>query len=182
MNNTYLGYSIERTCMNIPITPPPERPIQAYVLAKELAYFYGDQFAWKNISFADPPMNVPPSIVAGLTDDMKHTALSVPEGVTNLGKLNQTSFYRNLGHSRVLIGIGRPFLSPSPYDALCMGVPFINPIMSWNRQDPEDRGRWQTQHDGLKFEDPPYVYNVKSGDEEGLWRAVEAAMNNPIER
>lgn len=184
MNNTYLGYSIERTCMHIPITPPAERPVQAYVLAKQLRYFYGKDFAWKDLSFADPPPTLPQplSLVAGLADDMKDATLPVPEGITNLGKLNQTTFYENLGHSRVLIGIGNPFLSPSPYDALCMAVPFINPVLNWNRENPDDRSRWNTQHEGLKFENPPYVYNVKTDDKEGFWDAVKAAMDNPIER
>lgn len=44
-------------------------------------------------------------------------------GINNLGLLSQEQFYDELGHSKVLVGIGKPRTSPSPWDALCMGVP-----------------------------------------------------------
>ncbi len=63
-----------------------------------------------------------------------------------------------------------------------MGVPFINPIMHWDKKKPDDRSKWEAQHDGLKYESPPYVYNVKKGDGEGLWKAVKDALDHPIDR
>lgn len=176
--NVYLGYTVERTCMRIPITPTTDRPQQVYLLAKNLAYFYSDkEYAWSNVTLDGAPFTV--ALVAGLRD---HLELGVPVGITNLGRLNQTEFYYHLGRSRVLLGIGLPFLSPSPYDALCMGVPFINPIMDWDRDFPANRTSWLSQHDALKLLDPPYVYNVFKGDGEGLWRAVKEAFEAPIER
>ncbi|KAE9392831.1 hypothetical protein BT96DRAFT_967329 [Gymnopus androsaceus JB14] len=151
LDNVYLGYSIERTCLKTPITPTSELP------------------------------PFPLSLVGGMLNDTEYES-SVPTPIVNLGLMQQEDFFRELGLSRVLIGIGLPALSPTPYDALCMGVPFINPILIWDREDPENRDKWLAQHEVLKYESPPYVYNVKRDDAEGLWAAVRAALDNPIER
>ncbi|KAF4588774.1 hypothetical protein EYR40_010329 [Pleurotus pulmonarius] len=177
-DNFYLGYSIERTCVKKPFIPGDDRPMQAYILAKQLSYFTNKNYMWKGVSLVPP---FPLDLVAGMRNDTKGPS-SIPDGINNLGQLNQQDFYEQLSKSRVLIGIGNPRLSPSPYDALCMGVPFINPIFNWNRDDPLDRNSWETQHDGLKFQEPPYVYHVQRDDGEGLWAAVKEAMNHPIPR
>ncbi|KAJ7291570.1 hypothetical protein C8J57DRAFT_1458379 [Mycena rebaudengoi] len=61
---------------------------------------------------------------------------------------------------------GRTRRSPTPYDALCLGVPFLNPV---------------SRHGTLKYLDPPYVYNVFKGDKDGFLRAVADAIAHPIE-
>ncbi|KAJ8523351.1 hypothetical protein ONZ45_g166 [Pleurotus djamor] len=174
--NYYLGYSIERSCMATPFVHVESRPMQAYVLAKQISYLYNSDFAWKGMSLK-PSGSL--QIVSGMRNDTNGPS-SIPEGWTNLGRLNKTQFYEQLGRSRVLIGIGRPFMSPSPYDALCMGVPFINPIFTWDEGNPDDRSEWRTQHDGLKYENPPHVYHVRKGDRDGFWDAVNTAILNPI--
>ncbi|KAJ7598798.1 hypothetical protein C8J56DRAFT_1157886 [Mycena floridula] len=178
--NVYLGYSIESTCKKIEIPPSAERPLHAYVLAKYPEYFIDENYPWTDVSFEHSPISGL-SVIAGLRGDDKHEK-DIPPGLVNLGSLNQKQFYKELGNSRVLIGIGKPPLSPSPYDALCMGVPFINPILSWNHDEPDDRTKWETQHEALKYENPPYVYNVKQDDVQGFWDAIQAALNNPINR
>jgi hypothetical protein len=179
-DNIYLGYSIERTCMKIPVTPMAERPRQAYILAKQLSYFYNKDYSWPNVSYDRAPFDV--KIVAGIAENNTAPGEELPNGITDYGRLTKTEFYAHLGESRVLVGIGKPYLSPSPYDALCMGLPFINPIAHWAEDDPENRTWWQSQHDALKFLDPPYVYNVKKGDIEGFWVAMGQALDTPIER
>jgi len=47
-------------------------------------------------------------------------------------------------------GIGKPIVSPTPYDALCMGVPFINPVMKWSSDAPEDRSSWTCEFPGWR--------------------------------
>jgi hypothetical protein len=44
-------------------------------------------------------------------------------GMTNFGQLGKFDFFEHLSRSFVLVGVGRPKISPSPWDALCMGVP-----------------------------------------------------------
>lgn len=47
-----------------------------------------------------------------------------------------------------------------PYEALCLGVPFINPIKEWDPTQPENRDRWLSQHNGLHELSPPHVYHI----------------------
>lgn len=42
----------------------------------------------------------------------------IPAGIDNLGIIPRVEFARLLSHVRVLIGIGAPAISPSPYVAL----------------------------------------------------------------
>lgn len=179
VNNTYLGYSIQRTCEALPVVPHAERPKQAYVLAKWLSYFHNKEYAWAGVALDDA--HAPARFVAGMIDD-EDGKKPVPAGVANFGRLDKKAFYGELSRSRVLVGIGSPPLSPSPYDALCMGVPFVNPIFQWDAQHPEDRSAWITQHDGLKYEHPPHVYNVRKGDAPAFWKAIQGAMNVAIDR
>ncbi|KAL1408265.1 hypothetical protein Q8F55_005071 [Vanrija albida] len=103
-------------------------------------------------------------------------------GIYTLGRQTQSNFTRFVAESKVMIGVGKPVLSPSPYDALCMGVPFINPIVRWDKKHPENKFAWELQQMGLRDVPEPYVYNVFAHDEEQLRRAVETAVNTPIER
>ncbi|EIM85956.1 uncharacterized protein STEHIDRAFT_168983 [Stereum hirsutum FP-91666 SS1] len=50
------------------------------------------------------------------------------ENYENVGQRPREEFVRELARSRVLIGVGNPLISPTPYEALCLGVPFINPL------------------------------------------------------
>lgn len=93
------------------------------------------------------------------------------------------------------------FSSPTPYEALCLGVPFINPILDvspplvgyllllthnfltqWDRAQPGNRMKWTAQHGMLKLMNPPYVYNVFKDDLDGFMEAIEAAVTTPIDR
>lgn len=71
-------------------------------------------------------------VVAGLRDDDPVTAKAVEDiGLKNLGKLGVIEFYAQLSKSFVLLGVGRPRISPSPWDALCMGVPVSDELYSF---------------------------------------------------
>lgn len=43
-------------------------------------------------------------------------------------KLSSAEFVHEVGQSRMMVGVGGPWWSPSPYNALCQGVPFLNPV------------------------------------------------------
>jgi hypothetical protein len=72
--------------------------------------------------------------VAGYQDEddatkaMYEGGLPLPETVRNMGKLTPEKFAAEVKESKALLGIGSPGWSPSPYHALCQGVPFINPV------------------------------------------------------
>lgn len=119
--------------------------------------------------------------LAGYLHDGKPPPVPEP-GVTNIGRLPAAEWQETLARSKVLLGIGSPKLSPSPYEALCAGVPFINPILGWAEDDPTDRSKWYTQTNGLRDIEEPYVYHVAKGDQVGLTEALTKAAANPIDR
>lgn len=68
-----------------------------------------------------------------------------------------------------------------------LGTPFLNPVFHWDVSNPNDRSRWRTQHDGIKYEHEPRVYHVLVYEDEelrvrSLWAAVDRAVHTPIER
>lgn len=63
-----------------------------------------------------------------------------------------------------------------------MGVPFVQPVFDWDEKDPENREKWNTQQNALRFIEEPYVYHVRHHDEEGLRDALQRAADTPIAR
>lgn len=139
---TYLGYALEQET-NKPIVPFNQRPYRVYVLGKCPTYFYdtkGRQ-VWDLDFFERVTKELREEkwpdfeIVAGMRTDCqneeqikKDGAQPVPAGVRNFGALNATEFDELLGSARLLLGLGSPGLSPSPYRALARGLPFLNPV------------------------------------------------------
>ncbi|KAJ7432395.1 hypothetical protein FB451DRAFT_1316911 [Mycena latifolia] len=161
--NTYLGYSIEPQCATQPFIPHRQRKQQAYVLAKEAGYFNPADRAYSPDYFADAAAAADVQFLAGVREQ------ALPE------------YFPVVAQSRVLVGVGVPATSPTPYEALCLGVPFINPIHQWDADDPGNRTQWVTQHSTLKYLDPPYVYNVFKGDRVAFVKAVVDAIAHPID-
>lgn len=133
------------TCPGTPI-PTSDRHNQVYILAKRLKYFYDIGPAWNVTFFPRAALELSAEFpgfefVAGYKDEDEPTkmgfpgGMAYPEGVRNLGRLSPEEFARHVKESKALLGIGSPPQSPSPYHALCQGVPFINPV----RYDPH---RW----------------------------------------
>lgn len=193
--NYYIGYSVERTCMKTPYIPASERPRQAYILAKSLSYFQRPDYLLSDPSgnnathltddfYAQLGEEIGMTWVGSFKLDAKPAGALPPPGVVQLDKLDRPAFQRKLAESGLVLGIGRPALSPTPYEALCLGVPFVNTIQGWDQNDPENRTKWYGQHDALLHMDmgEPYVYHVKMRDREGLKRAVKLALTTPILR
>ncbi|KAJ7129165.1 hypothetical protein C8R44DRAFT_699813 [Mycena epipterygia] len=182
--NSYLGYSIESQCHKHPFIPHSQRKSQAYILAKWLNYFNSEALAWPMEVFDIARNSTGISFLIGSKNNphLPHPPPSnLAASIRNVGLMTQDEFYSALSESMVLVGIGDPLLSPTPYDALCLGVPFINPIKSWDRENPSDRTKWSTQHDMLRHLSAPYVYNVFAGDREGFLQAIQDAKANPIQ-
>jgi hypothetical protein len=181
-DNFYLGYSVERACREHPVASTSQRKHDVYVFGKLYRFFTPDEhYAWEGVDF--PALGF--SAVAGVILDSGVPLPNdkpLPGGITNLGGLNQSMFLDAIGGARAVLGIGNPATSPTAYDALCLGVPFINPVMGWAEEDPEDRARWYPQQEGLKYEHEPYVYHVRRGDVDGLRQALRNAYETPIDR
>lgn len=187
----YLGYSIEHRCMDHVTFSTREH--RALILAKNDEYFEEDRNLFVG-QLAEVRDQILPATIHG--QHVKFDLLStsgdeIPEGTTKetaekgiftIGRQPQKDWVEILARSKVLLGIGRPQLSPSPYDALCLGVPFINPVLIWDHDDPDNRVKWETQQDALKYTNEPYVYHVRAGDKEALASALQRAVDNPIGR
>ncbi|KAJ6625231.1 hypothetical protein B0H10DRAFT_2212228 [Mycena sp. CBHHK59/15] len=148
----------------------------AYVMGKNSRYFATASRAW------DPEI-LERASAATQIQFLAGTERNIPEfsnTIQNLGKLPRGEFYIALSKSVALVGMGLPETSPTPYDALCLGVPFINPIFKWDPNNISDQTLWDTQHLNLKYFDPPYVY-VFAGDMEGFVQAIQDAIAHPID-
>ncbi|WRT69874.1 uncharacterized protein IL334_006865 [Kwoniella shivajii] len=184
-DNYFLSYSIEPTCRRLPSLPMSLRhdPPQAYLLAKQMHYLENSTaFSWTLETLKHLEVKYDIKVVGGMTEDDDSTKERLKQiGIENLGRLGKIQFYEQLSKSFVFLGVGRPRISPSPWDALCMGVPFINPILTWDEDDPSNRTKWHAQQWHMTDLDPPYVYSVKAHDLAGLEEAVGSALRNPIQ-
>lgn len=87
---------------------------------KKPSYFAHREYLFSNHVFKDIKADIGLDFIARTGDPESRLPDS---GITNIGIMNGTTFRDILGHSKALVGIGQPSLSPTPYDALCMGVP-----------------------------------------------------------
>ncbi|KAJ7108847.1 hypothetical protein C8R43DRAFT_1162167 [Mycena crocata] len=184
-NTTYLGYSIEHACALTDFVPHESRPNQAWILAKLLSYFSSEKtppWTTDDYNTAAAETGVRYALGAGLPDGQKEPppGLQIPAEYVNHGRMEKSVFMRRLAQSKVLIGIGNPIVSPTPWDALCLGVPWINPLDRWNENNPEDESYWHGQHAFLSMLGKPYVYNVRQGDRAQFVEAIREALANPI--
>ncbi|WVQ79142.1 hypothetical protein IAT38_001237 [Cryptococcus sp. DSM 104549] len=194
VGNHYLGYSVESRCRSQSFSG--DKFHRGLILGKNKYYFDPsyDGFAWPGL-LAPAVDAMPPCHNSTSGKDMPFELIAtggkVPEEgegpevlfeqrIRNLGPQKQEEWNKILAGSKFMLGIGRPYLSPSPYDALCFGVPFINPITFWDPSAPDDHTQWHAQHMALRPIGQPYVYHVRKDDEVGLKEAFEAALANPI--
>lgn len=130
----HIGYSIERTCA---WRPDVQREPVAVILAKHKEYWQDAHFAWPGVDWTRPPAGLEQELGLALpsgfkfvtcVDEMytKEPTRALPAGVENLcpngRKLGQAAFIERLSKALLLVGIGRPWISPTPYDALCLGM------------------------------------------------------------
>lgn len=135
---TYLGYSLEPPAKEMKVIPFNQRPYRVYVLAKRLHYFYEwrapattprDQFARAAKELAEEFPGF--EFVGAVRDDrspqdMEQSGeMSLPEGIKNMYPLDADQWDAEVAQARLLMGIGWPTLSPSPYRALAM-------VSSWS--------------------------------------------------
>jgi hypothetical protein len=88
-------------------------------------------FSWTLPLLGELQVALDISVVGGIVDDSAVTASKLQAvGITNFGQLGKLEFYGAMANSFVLIGVGAPRISPSPWDALCMGVPVRIPCFT----------------------------------------------------
>ncbi|KAL1405647.1 hypothetical protein Q8F55_009286 [Vanrija albida] len=181
---TYIGYSLEHDIGKRHV-PFEQRPHRVYVLGKYLKFFTSlpsDVKRWPDDFYqraTDELRQRWPDfeIVGGIVDsrseeDQKKTPQTLPPGIRNLGKLTADQFDETLSNSRLLLGVGWPGLSPSPWRSLALGVPFLNPGDANGRM-------WQ--HHTVSKVGEPYSYNVHSHNYTEFVTSIAKAMETPIE-
>jgi len=196
----FLGYSVQKRCMAQAFVPHEQRERKALMLAKRLSYFFIPPYPWEAVDFTQQPPDLvggaPIQFVTAAQNDSIWGSTPLPpnpqfpHGIDSIAHgqtLSSDEWFRVLASVRVLVGIGLPYLSPSPWDALCLGVPFINVVNVWDKRQPENRATWRTQHDGLKYEEEPRVYHVLFVEDPKerarmFWEAVGKAVNATIDR
>ncbi|KAJ7772876.1 hypothetical protein DFH07DRAFT_991166 [Mycena maculata] len=181
INTTYLGYSIEHACALTEFVPVEARVNQAWILAKLLSYI--DQSPWTTADYdtISRYTGLRYALGARLHDgETASPAWPLPREYANHVPTDKAAFMRRIAQSKVLIGIGNPVVSPTPWDALCLGVPFINPLHTWDAEHPEETTKWRGQHAFVSMVGKPYVYNVRRNDNGGFVRAVRDAVATPI--
>ena len=120
------------------------------MLMKQLTYVYDNRFAWNRSYFALAASDVGMPFVGawlvdqeyqwrpdemGTMDDIEDRDKGVINLISGAGAdANHTARFgpqrwaEEVGMSKAMVGMGNPWWSPSPYHALCSGVPFINPV------------------------------------------------------
>lgn len=126
-----MPYSIERECSALPSTDFREKKDRVFVLAKLAEYFLDGNTAppvslWDD--FSDITGLQPISVATDREDGSKGwLGYKVPKGVTVVPKMSREEFELEVALSKVMLGIGRPFISPSVYTSLCQGTPVVLP-------------------------------------------------------
>lgn len=180
---TFLGYGLAPAEYTA-VVPWAQRPPRVYILAKQAHYFHNGHQAVYEPSFftraADELAAEFPGFefVGGFADSRsadQRAAWPVPAVIRNLGLLDKHRFDEEYGHARLLLGLGSPPLSPSPYRALARAVPFANPHTVQN-------GRWTyQQHESMRDVPEPYAYQVEAFNYTSFVETIRSALRTPIE-
>lgn len=136
-------FSIEEKCKALQVLPFEQRDHRVYILMKQLAYVHFDN-AWHADFYSRAADELGIRFVGGYGNDADFKPggqdppaagwkeIEEPGKIDNLHPLSRENFLKEVGKSKLMLGIGLPTWSPSPYDALCLGVPFLNPVSAEN--------------------------------------------------
>lgn len=99
--------------------PHAERTNAILLLAKKTMYFYRAQ-AWPLDWYAAVRNATGLDILSGAVPTPLESGgdVGLPAGIEGKKKMGREEYERLLGQMKVLVGIGSPVISPSPYNAL----------------------------------------------------------------
>lgn len=101
---------------------------QAYLMAKSGAYLDSPQFPWSLSALASIRSSLGIRLISAMNVDTPAQSRDLENaGIENLPKLREEEFHAELAKSIVLIGVGLPKISPSPWEALYLGTPVSIP-------------------------------------------------------
>ncbi|KAF8311079.1 hypothetical protein DL93DRAFT_2169297 [Clavulina sp. PMI_390] len=198
---TYIGYSIQEQCEasgpdrlfpSIPAAARPKDPHHhAFIHANLETYFWLHHNDWKPSWFDRAVAATGVQAYAALDPEVARLrdypitkgVWVVPKTLVELDrrKMSETDILTEMAKASIFVGLWDPLNMVQPYIALCMGVPFLNPIHSHNSEHPEDRSAWVVQNAALKWVDAPYVYNVFKTDEQGFQDALRGSVEKTFD-
>ncbi|KAJ9103192.1 hypothetical protein QFC21_002615 [Naganishia friedmannii] len=181
--HTHIPLTMEKSCLQLEVVSHGQRKNEVTVLGKLFEYFYRTSFVPQDIwlSFENTTSLSPIANAHALKTDSED---DTPPGLVNKGPVAREDYYEQVANSKVFLGIGRPEISPSPYLALCLGVPVVLPYFG-EKAVPDGWDLYHSaavQHGPAASIRPPYVYSYHVDDNENMYAAVQAARDNPIER
>ncbi|KAJ9122974.1 hypothetical protein QFC24_004012 [Naganishia onofrii] len=191
--HTYIPLTLEKSCLQLDVVPHDQRKEEVTVLgklyvnlARDTEYFYPHRMGLVPQDVWPPFQNATSLAPIANARALKDTDVeqSTPPGLINRGPVPSNDYTRQVATSKVLLTIGRPEISPSPYLALCLGVPVVVPYFG-NKAVPEGWDLYhssEVQHGPAAAIGPPYVYSYQMGENEDMYAAVRAARDTPIER
>jgi len=90
----------------------------------EWFYTNNPRFPWTLDVFGEIQKRLGIEFISGFHDgDMQLTHRFSEVGIVNYGRMIRERFLEKLRETFVVIGIGLPLVSPTPWDGLCMGIP-----------------------------------------------------------
>lgn len=110
--NTYLGYSVESSCLAQKFISHSSREKKAYAMGKLIRFFQVDG-VWSPDDYDAAANATGLSFVIGAMEDpvKEHNPtedIPLPKSLKNLGILKQSQFVKILSESQLLIGVGEP--------------------------------------------------------------------------
>ncbi|WOO84262.1 uncharacterized protein LOC62_05G007782 [Vanrija pseudolonga] len=184
---TFLGYELEPSAEETTFTDPNTRPYRVWIMAKYAKYFQpNDQqvydLAFYDRAFEELSKEFPGLEFVGGWKDERSTEdqekYPMPKHVKNLGVLNATRFEDEFAQARLMLGMGTPTLSPSPYRALAKAVAFGHP-----HKIKEGGTEWPfMQHDSMAKVPEPYVYQIEAYNYDSFVGAIRKALQSPPTR
>lgn len=176
---------MERNSLYSPAIPWEERNNTVVILTKRADIFYDEWLGkrllprWQDIARTLAEQGFELLAMAG-DDSGQHP---IPESIRSMGRVGRTEYQAILGHAKVMLGIGRPEISPSPFVALGKGLSVVMPYKGptptppgYQLYDPAI-----VQHGPINAIGEPYVHTYDANDIEDLKRALLAAISTPME-
>lgn len=185
--------SVEQRCLRAEHVPYDERNASALVLAKRNRLFHDEHNkpihkAWGNIVNGLKEINYDLLAVANMEDKdpADQEKYPIPPELNNLRELSSEGYSKLVANQRALLGIGKPEISPSPYIAVCLGVPVVMPYYTDLGATPDGPDKWElfsfdhVQHGPFNTLGEPYVYAYNMSDPADLVAKLKKAVQTPI--
>lgn len=156
-NNTFLPWSIESTCEQIPYVPHEERNETALIYAKSarenlIIVTARAGLALTGIGIFKDARIKPEFWNSTLVQEQEFSFLStayreeqenidVPAGLDSLGLQTRPAYNALLAPVKAVVGLGVPKTSPTVFSALCQGTSVVIPVWK-DRPQTEEKDFW----------------------------------------